>query len=135
VTRLLLAKNPAGWSETLPLLDNASSAVVIAINAGEADGRDPSWLWDVPFERLRGRQVFASGARAADVAVRLTYAEVEHTVVTDPVAASHSVPGHVDVVADYTAFVSLRARLDSATSSPAPASEAEPARERRGGVR
>jgi UDP-N-acetylmuramyl tripeptide synthase len=134
-TRLLLAKNPAGWSETLALLENASSAVVIAINAGEADGRDPSWLWDVPLERLRGRQVFASGARAADVAVRLTYAEVDHTVMMDPLAAAQSVPGHVDVAADYTAFVSLRARLASGTSSTAPAPEAEPAQGRRGDVR
>ena len=28
--------------------------VVVAINARIADGRDPSWLWDVPFERLAG---------------------------------------------------------------------------------
>ena len=30
-----------------------------AINARVADGRDPSWLWDVPFERLAGRPVVA----------------------------------------------------------------------------
>ena len=29
------------------------SQVVVAVNARAADGRDPSWLWDVPFELLR----------------------------------------------------------------------------------
>ena len=46
-----------------------------------ADGLDTSWLWDVPFERLRGRTVVATGERCRDLAVRLRYAEVDHTVV------------------------------------------------------
>ena len=53
--RLMLAKNPAGWAETLRVLDE-DTPVVVAVNAKEADGRDLSWLWDVHFERLRGRQ-------------------------------------------------------------------------------
>ena len=55
--RLLLAKNPAGWTAVFDLLDEepvASAAVAVAINARTADGFDPSWLWDVPFERLAG---------------------------------------------------------------------------------
>ena len=52
-TRLLLAKNPAGWAQVLDLLDEGPPRpVVVAVNAREADGRDVSWLWDVPFERL-----------------------------------------------------------------------------------
>jgi UDP-N-acetylmuramyl tripeptide synthase len=113
-TRLLLAKNPAGWAETLTVLESSPGAVVIAVNAREADGRDPSWLWDVPFERLRGRRVTASGDRAADVAVRLAYAEVAHDVVADPVAAVRRVRGRVEVAADYTAFLAARARLSRA---------------------
>ncbi|MCE0763025.1 MurT ligase domain-containing protein [Pseudonocardia kujensis] len=110
-TRLLLAKNPAGWAETLAVIEASEGAVVIAVNAREADGRDPSWLWDVPFERLRGRRVTASGDRAADVAVRLAYAEVDHEVEADPVAAARRLGVRVDVAADYTAFLGLRARL------------------------
>jgi UDP-N-acetylmuramyl tripeptide synthase len=116
-TRLLLAKNPAGWSETLSLVEAGPGAVVIVVNAREADGRDPSWLWDVPFERLRGRRVVASGVRAADVAVRLTYAEVDHEVVADPLIAASRMSGRVDVAADYTAFLAIRARLDRAAPS------------------
>ncbi|GAA0253633.1 MurT ligase domain-containing protein [Saccharothrix mutabilis subsp. mutabilis] len=109
--RLLLSKNPAGWSETLNVVREADHPAVLVINAQEADGRDLSWLWDVPFERLRGRQVIASGERATDLAVRLTYAEVEHTIVPDPLKAIDAMPpGAVEVIANYTAFRDLNAR-------------------------
>jgi UDP-N-acetyl-D-mannosaminuronate dehydrogenase len=75
-----LAKNPAGWAEVFDMLSPAPAPVVIAINARTADGHDPSWLWDVPFELLRGRAVTATGERGLDLAVRLHYAEVDHTV-------------------------------------------------------
>jgi lipid II isoglutaminyl synthase (glutamine-hydrolysing) len=112
--RVLLAKNPAGWHETLPVLE-PDQPVVIAINAREADGRDPSWLWDVPFERLRGRRVIAAGERAADLAVRLRYAEVESSAQPDPLQAVASLrEGPVELVANYTAFRDVNTRLGDA---------------------
>ncbi|TNC27054.1 DUF1727 domain-containing protein [Amycolatopsis alkalitolerans] len=109
--RLLLAKNPAGWRETLRLLE-PYTPVVIAVNSREADGRDMSWLWDVPFELLAGRPVVAAGERATDLAVRLTYAEVQHTVARDPLAAVGSLAGEsVELVANYTAFRGLKQRF------------------------
>ncbi|GHE76582.1 UDP-N-acetylmuramyl peptide synthase [Amycolatopsis deserti] len=108
--RVLLAKNPAGWRETLPLLGDRSP-VVIAVNGREADGRDLSWLWDVPFEVLRGRPVVAAGERSADLAVRLTYAGVPHVRCADPVRAVAGLPpGPVELVANYTAFRQLGQR-------------------------
>ncbi|KAA9150855.1 DUF1727 domain-containing protein [Amycolatopsis acidicola] len=110
--RLLLAKNPAGWRETLRLL-GTHRPVVIAVNGREADGRDLSWLWDVEFERLRGRPIVASGERAADLAVRLRYADLPHRVEPDPVrAVAGFAAGTVEVVANYTAFRELNARAD-----------------------
>ncbi|MGH9115478.1 MAG: MurT ligase domain-containing protein [Acidimicrobiales bacterium] len=110
--RLLLAKNPAGWLEVFDVLRPAPVPVVVAINARVADGKDPSWLWDVPFERLRGRLVVASGERSRDLAVRLHYAGVEHVREPDPVAAIEAAGAtEVDVVANYTSFQVLRARL------------------------
>jgi len=110
--RLLLAKNPAGWTEVLSYLAGTGSGVVIALNCRIADGRDPSWLWDVPFELLSGRMVAASGERALDLAVRLRYAGVEFTLDADPLAAAGQVGGdRVDIVATYTAFVGLLRRL------------------------
>jgi lipid II isoglutaminyl synthase (glutamine-hydrolysing) len=109
--RLLLAKNPAGWAGMSSMLGDQRPLLLI-INAREADGRDTSWLWDVPFEQFIGRQVIASGERAADLGVRLSYAGLNHQTVADPIAALESLPaGKVDVVANYTAFHHFRRRL------------------------
>jgi UDP-N-acetylmuramyl tripeptide synthase len=110
--RLLLAKNPAGWLEVFDVLRPPPLPVVVVINARIADGRDPSWLWDVPFERLAGRQVVASGERGRDLAVRLRYAGIAHRYEADPVQAIAAADGpSVDVVANYTSFQDLRTRL------------------------
>ena len=118
--RLLLAKNPAGWAEALPLA--TSDPVILAIDSVAADGKDVSWLWDVEYEQLRGRRVVATGPRAQDLAVRLRYAEVEHQVVPDLAAALTTVhdqrasaPGvngaiplaPIDLIATYTPFQKL----------------------------
>ncbi|MGH3621442.1 MAG: DUF1727 domain-containing protein [Sciscionella sp.] len=110
--RTLLAKNPAGWRETLHILHACAGPIVLVVHAHEADGQDLSWLWDIPFERLRGRRVVVSGERATDLAVRLSYAEVAHEIVPDPFdAIVHMPAGPVDVVANYTAFRDLTRRL------------------------
>lgn len=107
--RLLLSKNPAGWIEILNLLDASPRDALIAINANVADGKDTSWLWDVPFERLRCKRVIATGARAHDLAVRLVYADVSTEVVTDLRAAlSVAQARDCDVIANYTAFRDIR---------------------------
>ncbi|HEY2221744.1 MurT ligase domain-containing protein [Actinomycetospora sp.] len=104
-TRLLLAKNPAGWAQVLDLLDEGPPRpVVVAVNSREADGRDVSWLWDVPFERLARHPLVAAGERAADVSVRLAYAGVDHRLADDAVAATRDTLGEVDLVGNYTAF-------------------------------
>ncbi len=104
--RLLLAKNPAGWAEALPLAQ--TQTVVLAIDSAAADGRDVSWLWDVEYERLAGRTVIATGPRAQDLAVRLGYAEVEHRCIPDLAAALAGHREPVDVIATYTPFQRLR---------------------------
>jgi UDP-N-acetylmuramyl tripeptide synthase len=109
--RILLAKNPAGWTEVLRHLAARPGAVVIAVNARVADGKDPSWLWDVPYELLRGHPVAAAGDRALDVAVRLRYAEVDHILEPDPVRAAQLLDGdEVTVIASYTQFSALYRR-------------------------
>jgi UDP-N-acetylmuramyl tripeptide synthase len=107
--RLLLAKNPAGWVEALGM-SRPDAPVIVSVNARAADGRDPSWLWDVPFEVLRGRHAVASGERSRDVAVRLRYAGVDHVRVDDPADALRAAHGSgpVEVLANYTAFQTFR---------------------------
>lgn len=106
--RLLLAKNPAGWAELFDVLEPAPAPVLVTINARSADGGDPSWLWDVPFERLRGRTVLAAGDRRLELALRLTHAGVEHELL-DGVRdlAAHRLPPRLDALLTYTAFCDL----------------------------
>jgi lipid II isoglutaminyl synthase (glutamine-hydrolysing) len=110
--RMLLAKNPAGWQEAMGMVDRHAAGVVIAVNGRVPDGEDLSWLWDVRFEHLEDTAVVAAGERGTDLAVRLGYAGVEHTLVHDTVAAIASCPpGRVEVVANYTAFLQLQRRI------------------------
>lgn len=107
--RLLLAKNPAGFAAMLSTLEHDESNVWVAINARLADGHDPSWLYDVPLELLRGHRVFCFGDRRLDLATRLEYANVDYVVVNDesliPVSSEP-----VAVLANYTAFQEWRER-------------------------
>jgi len=110
--RTLLAKNPAGWQEALSMVDKDAAGVVIAVNGQVPDGEDLSWLWDVRFEHFETTAVVAAGERGTDLAVRLGYAGVEHTLVHDTMAAIASCPpGRVEVVANYTAFLQLQRKL------------------------
>lgn len=110
---LLLAKNPAGWQEALSMVDRTADGLVIAVNGQVADGTDLSWLWDVKFEDLNELSVKAAGERGTDLAVRLTYAEVDHELIKDPVAAIKACPpGRVEVLANYTAFRDLKKALN-----------------------
>jgi lipid II isoglutaminyl synthase (glutamine-hydrolysing) len=101
--RLQLAKNPAGFNALLETLDDDADCWV-AINAQTADGRDPSWLYDVNFEVLAGRRVHCLGERALDIATRLEYAGATVVVGVDDVVASAT---PVTVLANYTAFRAL----------------------------
>lgn len=106
--RLVLSKNPAGWAESLPMLE--TNTVVLAIDSVAADGKDVSWLWDVEFEQLRGKNVICTGPRAYDLATRLAYAEVDHQVavdLTDALRVASVAPQPVDLIATYTPFQKL----------------------------
>ncbi len=105
--RLLLAKNPAGFSAMLETIPRDGADVWVAINARIADGKDPSWLYDVPFELLRGHRVFCFGDRRLDLATRLEYAGVDYVVADDTGAlpTSHDV---INVLSNYTAFQEWR---------------------------
>ncbi len=114
--RLLLAKNPAGWLEAFDVLDPPPVPVLLSVNAQVPDGRDTSWLWDVDYRVLRGRQVFVTGERSLDLAVRLEADGVDFELADGVDAAVNRVgPGAMlDVIANYTAFQQIRAALGRA---------------------
>lgn len=76
---LQLIKNPGGFTQALRMTGLKSyDTIAIAINDDYPDGRDVSWLWDVNFTRLgKGPAVYCGGVRAADMANRLKYDEVQ----------------------------------------------------------
>ena len=126
---LQLVKNPAGFRQTLRTLDTtAAEAIVIVINDEYADGRDVSWLWDVEFGALAAHpaRVSTAGTRAADMALRLRYDEVDTSEVeADPEKAVRSAVASVAtgetvvVFSTYTAMWALHAillRIGAATT-------------------
>ncbi len=113
--RLLLAKNPAGWLEALDVLAPPPGPVLLGVNAQIPDGKDTSWLWDVDYRVLRGRQVLVTGERRLDLAVRLEADEIEFELTDGIDDAVARVPaGELDVIANYTAFQQIRAVLGRA---------------------
>lgn len=109
--RLLLAKNPAGWLEAFDMAERAPT--LLAINARDPDGLDTSWLFDVDFSPLRGRDVLITGDRAYDLAVRLEVNGVRFRHARSFREALATVPpGRLEVIANYTAFQDIRAELD-----------------------
>ncbi|HEV2427630.1 MAG TPA: DUF1727 domain-containing protein, partial [Acidimicrobiales bacterium] len=105
--RLVLAKNPAGVAAVLAD-EVAPGDVWVAINDEVADGRDPSWLYDAPFDRLAGRTVWCLGTRRLDLAARLDYGGVDAVVVDDESTLAGS--GAATLIANYTAFTQWSTR-------------------------
>ena len=82
---VLLVKNPAGANEAVRTLVSGGSPklAVLALNDEIADGRDVSWIWDVDWEPLFAGldRVIATGARAAEMALRCKYAGFEPSAI------------------------------------------------------
>ncbi|EMS71192.1 MurT ligase domain-containing protein [Ruminiclostridium cellobioparum] len=82
--KLILVKNPTGFNQVLSFLalDEQQLNAAFLINDKLADGTDISWLWDVDFEQLNKNpdkigNLFASGLRGEDMAVRLKYSGLD----------------------------------------------------------
>jgi hypothetical protein len=116
-------KNPSGAEALVRQVagDPRVGAAVVAVNDRDADGRDVSWIWDAPLERLlrAGIPVIPAGTRADDVALRLKYAgggELRGSG-PDPAAALERAFARcrrgrtVAVLATYTAMLDTRAAV------------------------
>lgn len=106
--RLLLSKNPASWRETLETSAQGPKDVLLVVNANTQDGKDTSWLWDVDFTPLAGRNVLVSGDRRIDVSARLTVNGIAHKIVDNEKSAAEIFgSSQADLIASYTAFHKL----------------------------
>jgi UDP-N-acetylmuramyl tripeptide synthase len=92
---------------------------VIALNDAIADGRDVSWIWDVDFEPLIGGldRLVATGARAAELALRFAYAGMPRDRIEVIPALDEALDrglaltppgGELTVLPTYTAMLALR---------------------------
>ena len=122
--RLLLAKNPTGANENIRCLlaEPAPLHLLVVLNDRTADGRDPSWIWDVDYEPLWDRiaGVTLAGDRCWELALRFSYGglDPERFRVCESLpealdaAISATPPGGVlYVLPTYTALLDLRAEL------------------------
>jgi UDP-N-acetylmuramyl tripeptide synthase len=118
---ILLIKNPAGANEVIRTLVEGSTTrvAVVALNDEIADGRDVSWIWDVDFEPLLESldTLVATGARAAELALRFAYAGLPRdrieVVPSLPAALDRGLEltpggGELAVLPTYTAMLALR---------------------------
>lgn len=120
---LVLVKNPSGFRLGLSSFKPDGYQTMIAINDNYADGRDMSWLWDVPFDSLKTEGVAqVSGIRAYDMALRLQYDEVPVANVTTNLAEAlqHFITTAGDqpkrIYCTYTAMMTLRSELAKITN-------------------
>lgn len=116
--QLNLVKNPASFRQGLASYVREGTTVVVAVNDLVADGRDLSWLWDVDFSPLAGREVaMTTGIRAVDMALRLRYDDVPvgriEPDLEAAVAAIAGTPGETVVFSTYTAMLRLHTMLSA----------------------
>ena len=119
---LVLSKNPAGFNETLRTAVDLAKGnnFLIALNDRKADGTDVSWIWDVDFERLKGKAtvLVPAGSRAHDLAVRFKYAgldaappEPDPGRALDALVKATPEGETAHLLTTYTAMLDLRAEL------------------------
>jgi UDP-N-acetylmuramyl tripeptide synthase len=104
-----LAKNPESWRTALA--GAQAQNVILAVNARGIDGKDTSWLWDVDYQSLQGKNVVCIGERRRDVAYRVSVQGIAPRVATsfaEAVALFNEAP--IEAVARYTAFQDLAAQ-------------------------
>ena len=116
-----LAKNPVGFDRQIQSIKTAGGRLcAFFLNDNDADGHDVSWIYDVDFERIAdttGLVAFAGGTRAHDMQVRLKYAGIDATIISNIEQAIGAVADEEAgdtfyAVANYTAFPPLVKELD-----------------------
>lgn len=120
---LFLAKNPASFNNNLDMIEKEYPEIgtfIFALNDNIPDGRDVSWIYDIDSEKLknvcRQKNVWVTGSRALDLAVRLKYAGVpvvEGNVSSDLKKALFSAPlsmasSDILVLPNYSAMLQIR---------------------------
>lgn len=119
---LILVKNPTGYNQVIQTLQTEASARAfwLLLNDKFADGRDISWIWDIELEVLQpqAKHVVVGGTRAADMALRVKYADfaMENVRISQSLAEGLRIvtslrESEVYCLCTYTAMLELRQLL------------------------
>jgi UDP-N-acetylmuramyl tripeptide synthase len=121
---LYLSKNPASLTNNLSAISSKvldAAGLLFVLNDNIPDGRDVSWIYDVPpeniFDACKGKKIFVSGTRCLDMAVRLKYAGVQDCVVESSLETlvknivSDEKLTSVLALPNYSAMLELRKKL------------------------
>lgn len=86
--RMILVKNPASFNAAIQFLGNIRDEfqIVIVINNTEADGRDVSWISEVNFNQLSGKnikRIFVSGTKSSDVVSALVASGIHNDLIIE----------------------------------------------------
>lgn len=120
-TKIILAKNPAGFNETLRTIKKLNGEhLFFILNDRIADGKDVSWIWDIDLEKYVEdfSSITISGERAYDIALRVKYAQNQkhnsfHVVADLDKALQHALKNTPSnktlfILPTYTAMLDLR---------------------------
>ena len=129
---MILVKNPAGFTQVLDYLASLDGEfdLLCCLNDNAQDGRDISWIWDVPLERLSSesipvREVCAAGTRGEEMLLRLKHAGIASEnlhLVPQYGAFLKGLSGRsrpLVIVPTYTAMMTLRPKLAKMTGAKA----------------
>lgn len=110
--KIFLSKNPAGFNASLrSALELGAKQFLFLLNDRIPDGRDVSWIWDVDFEMIpKNTEIFVSGDRVYDLALRLQYSGKKTAVVTSVYEAIKE-NKTLFILATYSAMLEVRKAL------------------------
>ncbi len=121
---IFLIKNPVGATQVMQTVMPAltpQDSLILALNDNFADGKDVSWIWDIPFESYQpsspsgahSYQLYVSGTRSLDMALRLKYADFPVPAIESDIEqvfdkAVKSTKGRLFILPTYTALLELQ---------------------------
>lgn len=113
-TRMLLVKNPAGFTQTMNYIYPLEiSNLIFVLNDKDADGTDVSWIWDAEIKiSEKVKNIYAFGVRSGDMALRLKYEGYEPKII-DSYEEFYNLTdeGNTVIIPTYTAMMTLRPYL------------------------
>ena len=113
-TRMLLVKNPAGFTQTMNYIYPLEiSNLIFVLNDKDADGTDVSWIWDAEIKiSEKVKDIYVFGVRSGDMALRLKYEGYEPKII-DSYEEFYNLTDEENtvIIPTYTAMMTLRPYL------------------------